>query len=217
MGGLGSGRPARTRPLATTEQYPRLDIRWLKRHHALDRILRSEEPHRLPIAVAATGAVCITVQVLGDGYHLQVEVVRLDELGFPGHPAIDVISLDETPCPYGGWRRWFSCPGCLKRCAVLYWCRGRFKCATCHALTHASTRETAAQRATRRAAKLQARLGPGRDVLDLFDPGTRPRGMHRSTYRRLVADLERCEDIVADDIARRLRRHEQWLTQLKIS
>lgn len=50
------------------------------------------------------------------------------------------ISLDKTPCYFGGYRYWFLCPlrgiRCDKRVGVLYLRNGSFGCRSCHGLTY---------------------------------------------------------------------------------
>ena len=215
MGGIGSGRHVSTKPRLTTEEYLRLDIRRMKRQGFFDLNSGSEESGQLPIFATSTGAFRMSVQRLADDHHVRAEVMQLDELGFPVRVTADVISLNETPCNFGGRRLWFTCSSCLKRCGVLYWRTGCFKCRSCHNLTYASTYETDAQRANRRAVKFQRRLGRLGKVPDVFDPGRRPPGMHRKTFNRIAAELDRCDEIVARDFVLGLRQVERLLSRPK--
>src|SRR5512138_275659 len=49
------------------------------------------------------------------------------------------VALSQTPCNFGGSRRWFVCPDCDRRCAVLFGIsrRGNFACRTCQRLAYA--------------------------------------------------------------------------------
>jgi hypothetical protein len=107
--------------------------------------------------------------------------------GEPWEPVRDRVPLAHTPCRYGGERVWFRCPGCLSRRAVLYNAGGLFRCRACHDLAYSSTREGAFARNRRRADALRRRLGgePGP-----FSVPGRPKGMHRRTYDRLLAEIE---------------------------
>ncbi|MDP2784897.1 MAG: hypothetical protein Q8O38_09955 [Sulfurimicrobium sp.] len=49
----------------------------------------------------------------------------------------------------GGPRRWFACPRCDRRCAVLYLRGGALACRQCHGLVYASQRESYASRKLR--------------------------------------------------------------------
>jgi len=50
--------------------------------------------------------------------------------------------LTTTRHRYGGPRRWFACPCCDRRCAVLYLRDGRLACRQCHGLVYASQLES---------------------------------------------------------------------------
>ena len=81
-----------------------------------------------------------------------------------------------------GERQWFDCPGCRRRCRILYG-GPRFRCRLCHRLAYETQFESRGQRANRRAHKIRRRLGGSDCLMDEFPP--RPRGMHWATYRRL--------------------------------
>ena len=104
------------------------------------------------------------------------------------------VQLDRTSCHLGGMRTWFLCPmqGCGRRVAILY--GGKvFACRGCHQLTYESQRLTAGHRADAMARRVRKRLGWSGGVIDGLR-WTKPRGMHWSTYEKLVArhrDLER--------------------------
>ena len=53
------------------------------------------------------------------------------------------VSLDTTPCNYGGHRRWFLCPSCQRRSRILYMPPNSrlFACRVCHNLTYRSQQE----------------------------------------------------------------------------
>jgi hypothetical protein len=52
------------------------------------------------------------------------------------------VILDTTRLPNGGWRWWFVCPGCAKRCDLLYAAAGSGKltCRRCGGFAYASQR-----------------------------------------------------------------------------
>ena len=106
--------------------------------------------------------------------------------GTPWEPIRQGVGLDRTPCPYGGSRPWFRCPGCFARRAVLFSVGGRFRCRACHDLAYGSTREGASERHRRRADELRRRIGgePG-----LCSVPRKPKGMHRRTYARILAEI----------------------------
>ncbi|GAB3097786.1 hypothetical protein G8770_15240 [Aestuariicella hydrocarbonica] len=49
-----------------------------------------------------------------------------------------VVSLVYTSCHFGRKRPWFSCPGCLSRCAILYLGGSGFACRVCYGLLYRS-------------------------------------------------------------------------------
>ncbi len=53
------------------------------------------------------------------------------------------VILDTTPCYYGGYRWWFLCPSCQRRCRILYMPSDSriFACRICHNLTYSSQQE----------------------------------------------------------------------------
>jgi hypothetical protein len=116
-----------------------------------------------------------------------------------------VVSTTSTPCNYGGSRPWFFCPNCDRRAGKLYLPLGgrHFLCRRCYDLAYTSQWEEPWWRAKRRARKLWQRLGGDPD--DDFIP-SRPKGMHRATFERLVAEAERAEDLVGASIAASISR-----------
>ena len=104
-----------------------------------------------------------------------------------------IISLDQTPCNYGGFRTWFLCPRCERRVAVLYGAGKYFLCRHCYDLTYASQQESRADRLMRKARKIRERLGVG-DALSeriLF----KPKNMHQKTFDRLREEAEQAEHL----------------------
>jgi hypothetical protein len=113
------------------------------------------------------------------------------------------VPIETTDCHLGGRRSWFLCPapGCGRRVALLY-LDGEFRCRRCEALAYRSQRETAHDRAARRLDKVRERLGwkPG-----IFNPNLgRPKGMHRTTYYRLLARHNTGAQTVLDNMERQL-------------
>ncbi|MDG2205169.1 MAG: hypothetical protein P8M79_07955 [Alphaproteobacteria bacterium] len=109
------------------------------------------------------------------------------------------IAVSWEPCRFGGRRPFFHCPGCTQRVLFVY-ARGRYLCRRCHGLTYPSQRERESDRAQRKANRLRGCLGG--------DPGwqnipSRPKGMHRQRYERLVSEII-IADAVTDDAAARL-------------
>ncbi|MCP4670715.1 MAG: hypothetical protein GY857_05360, partial [Desulfobacula sp.] len=69
------------------------------------------------------------------------------------------VSFERTPCNYGGYRKWFLCPRCVKRVAILYGAGKYFFCRHCYQLTYDSCNSSHLQRIFDRANKLKEKLG----------------------------------------------------------
>ena len=95
------------------------------------------------------------------------------------------VSLETTPCRYGGTRYWFRCParGCGRRVAILYLGGRIFACRHCYRLAYVSARENAGDRATRRADKIREQLGWEPGILN--GEGGKPKWMRWRTFEEL--------------------------------
>ncbi len=100
--------------------------------------------------------------------------------------AVHDVLLTATPQPFGGIRHWLVCPVCGRRRGVLYWSSRLWACRGCLGITYPSQREAGANRALRREQEIRRRLGGSTNILEPFPE--RPKGMHHTTYRRLVAE-----------------------------
>jgi hypothetical protein len=178
---MGSGR----RPgFATTlDDFYAVDLRHLRRHGCLvpgrTGTLRWSRRGR------ETGRIGFSV-----GRDALVLSYRVSSRG--GADAEDVeerVPLVRTAPPLGGERLWLACPGCGRRCAVLYGGR-RFRCRRCVAAPYGSQREPRHERLLRRVQALRERLG-GAEYASLglpFPP--RPKRMRQATYARLRTEAE---------------------------
>ena len=107
------------------------------------------------------------------------------------------MSLEWTPCNFGGERPWFVCPGvvnriaCGRRVAILYGPGKYFLCRHCYDLRYESQREDKNNRALRRAQKIRTRLGGSANMMEPFPE--RPKGMHHDTYMRLLWEHHEAE------------------------
>jgi len=96
------------------------------------------------------------------------------------------VLIEWTPCNYGGKRAWWQCPSCGQRIALLY--SGKmFACRQCQRLAYASDRIAKGDKPFRRANEVRRRLGWGGGVAS--PPGDKPKGMHWTTYSRLMRKL----------------------------
>lgn len=102
-----------------------------------------------------------------------------------GEPIRQRVPILATGCTYGGRRRWFGCPGCGRRVAILYLRNLGFACRKCNRIAYASQSEDALGRAWRKQSKAEAKLGKN---------WQRPKGMHRKTRERLLATIWDCEE-----------------------
>ncbi|MBI3440871.1 MAG: hypothetical protein HY052_03555 [Proteobacteria bacterium] len=101
------------------------------------------------------------------------------------------IRLSRTEAHYGGGRWWFICPSKGKRVAKLYLPSGGEIFASRHAyrLKYASQSECPGSRANNKMWKLKNKLGG----YDFFPQ--RPKGMHETTFERLVNKADEAEEV----------------------
>jgi hypothetical protein len=120
------------------------------------------------------------------------------------------VSLVWTRCHLGGRRLWFRCSACGRRVAKLYLRdEGSFACRQCCGLAYASQQEIPRHRAISQAQKIRMRLsGASANILEPLPQ--RPRGLHRTTYYRLLeralAAQERSNTLTLDHADRLYRR-----------
>ncbi|WP_333613673.1 hypothetical protein [Psychrobacter sp.] len=97
------------------------------------------------------------------------------------------IELAKTSCNYGNYRYWFLCPSCSKRVSVLY-CAGTYVCRHCIGANYHSQLQQPVDRIYTKLNALRERLGWQVGVIHGI--GERPKGMHHSTYERLLVEYE---------------------------
>lgn len=68
------------------------------------------------------------------------------------------IRIESTPVNLGGFRKWFICPECERRCAILY-SAGNLACRKCHNLHYLIEHESVYDRAIRTAIRFRKRYG----------------------------------------------------------
>lgn len=196
MGGFGSGRQGGK---GTTNSYRVLDVRRLQRDGLLmpgrafgwSWTRNGETVASIQVRTEADQVILMYSHRSGGGEWKREE--------YP-------VSLDWTPCNYGGRRAWFRCPaaGCGRRVALLYLGgAGIFACRHCHRLAYACERETADDRAARRADRIRERLGWDMGILN--PPGWKPKGMHWRTFKRLESQHDAFVNASLAGMARRLR------------
>lgn len=93
------------------------------------------------------------------------------------------VRLSKTTCNYGGHRYWFNCPSCSRRTSVLY-CVGTYVCRHCTRANYGSQLEQPIDNLFRRLNAIRARLGWQDGIV--HGMGERPKGMHRTTYNKII-------------------------------
>ena len=181
MGGTGSGGYAHQRIKGTVTNDRALDIRYWQREGMM------KPGRRFEVRWGQQGALTlgIAVQVEEQQVILAYRYSRSDgSLMLVEYP----ITLDWTPCPFGGRRPWFRCPteDCGKRVAILYQGGSHFACRHCQQLAYSSQRENDIDRNLRRASKIKRKLS-NRDHAPTSCPD-KPKGMRWRTYQGLLSD-----------------------------
>jgi hypothetical protein len=118
-----------------------------------------------------------------------------------------MVPFITTATAFGGRRRWFACPQCVRPCRVLFG-NGRFLCRGCWGIGYRSQRESRWSRTMSRMHKLRALLGGSASLLEAFP--LRPRYMRHRTYQTLRArymTLSRQHTVDLQGVVSRLKRH----------
>jgi hypothetical protein len=176
MGGQGSGSWLRYGQKDRLEQQLRLDIRYLKKNTML-------EAGNYTLAWGwGNNEVTSRASLIVHQHEMVVACTWTDETTGMQKKMLKLIHLSETPCRYGGNRKWFICPQCGHRMAVLVLVPPSVGCRQCRDLSYASQSENASYRALRRRNKIARRLDRDEYFGEML---TRPKGMHWRTYYRL--------------------------------
>lgn len=195
MGGWGSGKGSSYPKKKTTESQHRIDIRWLKKHGYLQ-----------PGSVGSLSWSFRGEQTGSIGYRMEANQMILNYRHRPHggdwEQVEQAITLDRTTCNYGGKRKWFLCPRCWKRVAVLYGVRKFFLCRHCYRLTYGSQQEGVVDRMMRKQRKIRERLHASQILVDpiLF----KPKGMHQKTFYRLREEADYANKLSSLMICQRL-------------
>lgn len=165
----------------TTYQMIALDIRQVHRGGGL-------VPGHLSSRAWTWGSGSVSRVFLDAGIDLVTLSYRGSTQGGVWQECSQRVAVEWTPCNYGGRRPWWICPVCGMRVAILYDSR-KYACRHCHDLTFKSTRTAPGSKHFSRANKVRDRLGWGGGVASPM--GDRPKGMHLTTYLRLLNELNR--------------------------
>jgi len=161
--------------MPTTGEYKSIDIRWLKKHENLT-----------PGTWASLSWSCGGEPNGNIGFRMEEDTMTLtykhrSRNDDPWEDIEQVIRFDRTPCYFGGFRKWFLCPKCWRRVALLYLGGKRFFCRHCYNLAYNSQQEGEIDRMMRKTSKILKRLG----VEDIESILFKPKGMHQRTFDRL--------------------------------
>lgn len=118
--------------------------------------------------------------------HGSVKAVTLSYIYLGKEYSCD-LKVSNTPCTYGGYRYWWLCPQCSKRVSVLY-CAGLYVCRHCIGCNYHSQLQQPIDRLFSRLHAIRQRLGWQAGIAHGI--GERPKGMHHSTYNKLVNEHE---------------------------
>ena len=163
----------------TLEEYPTIDLRLLRRQGFLAP--GAEGTLRWFLGPRPIGSTPFAM-----GQRDLTLVYRLREAGSgKRHELVQAVGVLRIPQPFGGERVLLVCPGCGRRCALLYG-DFLFRCRLCVGATHRSQHENAAKRQLRRAQAIRVRLGATENLAEPFPE--RPKGMHWNTYMRLLRE-----------------------------
>lgn len=113
------------------------------------------------------------------------------------------IQIVATPCHFGGERRWFLCPHCLRRCAVLY--RADHRCRRCARGHYRGEHLSPLDRKLAKARKLRRKLGQDHPNASKPIPVKPPR-MRWHTYQRVRSEILTLESEATATLGERLLR-----------
>ncbi len=174
MGGIGSGNYCRWSTKTTIEETKRIDIRMMARKNWLRPGIR--------------GTLNWTCNGEPSGlinYHCLYDKLTLDYKyrinGCEWEPVTEDVYFDSTPCNYGNSRKWFLCPGCGNRCAILCSDGKYFLCRKCYDLPYASQMQGRLERLIDQKHKLGYRIFEDYDG----EGWMKKKGMHKKVFNRL--------------------------------
>lgn len=196
MGGRGSGRQSSFGLLVTkTNEVHSIDLAWLRRQKLLN--VGRWSSLRWSRGGQETGS--IRLECLPGAVRL---TYRARPQGADWQDISELVPLVETRTRFDGRRQWFECLSCRRRCRVLYG-GTHFRCRHCNGLKYETQYEPPFARAATRALKIRERLGCRGGIDEPFP--AKPKGMHWTTYHRLVAAENELQNAWASGIITRFR------------
>jgi hypothetical protein len=169
-----------SRPIC--EAFRSIDVRWIYRQGRNNFALswsRAGEPYGQAYVLVGDDAIFLVLVAPSSG-------------GSECSLVIKLVPITWTTCHFGGRRPWFVCPHCGRRIAVIYIAGEYVACRRCLGLAYASQQEPVRQRGLHKARKIRDRLGGSANMAVAFPD--RPKGMHRTTYKRLHAAHDQAAD-----------------------
>jgi hypothetical protein len=179
----------------TVEAALSLDMRWLCAHG-----LRDGRPIGVLWQFTGCWRSSVTLQLLRGGGHVAIVY------GVDGETRSEAVPVTASSCNFGGFRWWWLCPGCGRRCAILYHEYERFECRTCCGLTYTSSQSTEWVRRTRKTERVRKRLG-----IVHGERLRKPKGMHWTTFERLLDEYDATNTAAWDAMRPTLERWEAEL------
>ncbi len=193
MGGSGSGTWCRWNKKTYTEEVKRIDIRYMNKRGFLKPGFNGS------LSWSSRGEPSGNINFVAWETKMRLKY-RYRINGGEWEPVEEDIQLDQTPCNYGGVRKWFICPSCGQRVGLLYGHGKYFRCRNCSGVTYASQSEGDLDRMCRKARRIRKRLDIGVEWWDadcLADPiMMKPKGMHQKTFDRLRLAENGAQDMI---------------------
>jgi hypothetical protein len=175
MGGIGSGNWYRWNTQTTVEETKRIDIRYMRKRGFLKPNTQGT------LSWSCGGKPNGNINFVTHDDYLQLNF-RYKEHGGEWQPMQQKIRFDSTSCHYGNSRKWFLCPRCYKRVAILASDSPQFLCRHCNDLPYSSQNEGRLECLRSKRDKL------GKRIFSDYDNGygfKKTKGMHWKTFTRL--------------------------------
>lgn len=195
MGGANSGTWCRWNRKYTVGELRRIDIRFLKKIGTL-------YPGYKGVFSWAAGdkpSGSVRYAISENSMELQY---RYSNSSGGWEDITQTITITTTPCNYGGRRKWFECPNCRQRVALVYGASKHFLCRHCCGLTYSSCSEHWLERLIKKQHEIIKKLGG--DPYSQMLPG-KQKGMHWKTYEKYWNEYMHLDDITSNTLDNMMR------------